>query len=206
MMTFLPRLSCRPSGSTTDGSTLANTAPSLPVQDTFEDAVDTTSVRSLTNRSRTSVKTASQHDLISKPTSTQDRADTPDSMDKVAMKAKSNSDDEDEDDSDEEEDEEEEEEEEEDDDEDDDEEESDKSFEGIDIDSRSENGTVKDSKRSSKRISSNTMDNVDLDDNDATTTAPPPVPEKPTQISSKLPVPRTGHACYSRIAADNSAL
>lgn len=132
-------------------------------------------------------------------------------MDKTATKPKPDSDDEDEDESDEEEEDEEEEEEDEDDDEDEEEEESDKSFEGIDIDGRSENGTVKDSKRSSKRISSNTMDNVDLDDNVATAAAtappPPPVPQKPTQISSKLlPVPRTGHTCYSKIPADNSAL
>ena len=58
------------------------------------------------------------------------------------------------------------------------------SFEGVDIDGRSDDGTVKDPKRSSK-VSTSTMDNVDLDD------MPPPAPPKPS-AEKAIPVPGMG--------------
>ncbi|KAH7040677.1 rab-GTPase-TBC domain-containing protein [Microdochium trichocladiopsis] len=130
--------------------------------DTFEDAVDTSSVRSLTGRTRTPSKTSRQ-EQASRPTSTQERADTPDSLDKP--EAASGPKDEDRDDEDE------------------DEDEDDKSFEGVDIDGRSDNGTVTDTKRSSKRLSATTMDNVDLEDTATTTTQAPTDSRTPSQVS-----------------------
>ncbi|KXJ97408.1 TBC domain-containing protein [Microdochium bolleyi] len=139
--------------------------------DTFEDAVDTSSVRSLTKRNRTPSK-SSGHEHASHSTNPQDRADTPDSLEKPTTAAKSeSSEDEDED---------------EDEDDEDEDDEDKRSFERVDLEGRSDDGTVTDPKQSSKRSSTATMDNVDLDDTSAVPTISqvPVASRTPSQVSA----------------------